>query len=185
MKLGTEVGLGAHHIVLDGDAAPPQKNRGTAAPLLFTSSLLMPLGTEVDLDTGHIVSDRNPAPLRGAQASRWIKKPLGMEVGLGPGHSVLDGDPAPLPTKGAQQPPPLFGPCLLWPNAPISVTAELLSFFLCLFHSRILLDNCHGFVQADCPSGFLSPIDSVRAQKEAQSTNPPPQLAAWPYCHTQ
>jgi len=43
----------------------------------------------------------------------WIKMPLGMEVSLGPGHIVLDGDPAPLP-KGAQ--PPIFGPCLLWPN---------------------------------------------------------------------
>jgi len=35
-----------------------------------------------------------------------------MEVGLGSGHSVLDGDPA--SPKGAQ--PPIFGPCLLWPN---------------------------------------------------------------------
>jgi len=32
----------------------------------------------------------------------------------GPGDIVLDGDPAP-PRKGTQQ-PPLFGPCLLWPN---------------------------------------------------------------------
>ena len=31
-----------------------------------------------------------------------------MEVGLGPGNTVLDGDPPPLP--------PIFGPCLLWPN---------------------------------------------------------------------
>jgi len=38
---------------------------------------------------------------------------LGMQVGLGPGHIVLDGDPAP-PTKGVE--PPIFGPCLLWPN---------------------------------------------------------------------
>jgi len=37
---------------------------------------------------------------------------FGMEVGFNPGHIVLDGDPAP---KGAQ-PPPVFGPCLLWPN---------------------------------------------------------------------
>jgi len=52
--------------------------------------------------------------------------PLGMEVGLSPGHIVLDGDPV-LPRKGAQQPPPpLFGPCLLWPWSPISATAELL-----------------------------------------------------------
>jgi len=40
--------------------------------------------------------------------------PLGTEVGLGLGDIVLDGDVAP-PWKVAQQ-PPLFGPCLLWPN---------------------------------------------------------------------
>jgi len=39
---------------------------------------------------------------------------LGVEVGLSPGHIVLDGDPAPFPKKG--QRPPIFGPCLLWPN---------------------------------------------------------------------
>jgi len=41
--------------------------------------------------------------------------PLGREVGLSPSDIVLDGDPAPLPQKGAE--PPIFGPCLLWPNA--------------------------------------------------------------------
>ena len=41
--------------------------------------------------------------------------PLGIEVGLGPRDILLDGDSAP-PRKGAQQPPPIFGPCLLWPN---------------------------------------------------------------------
>jgi len=40
----------------------------------------------------------------------------GMEVGLVPGHIVLDGDPAPLSKKGAEPPPPIFGPFLLWPN---------------------------------------------------------------------
>jgi len=40
---------------------------------------------------------------------------LGMEVGLGPLHIVLDGDTAPLPKKGAE-PPPFFGPSLLWRN---------------------------------------------------------------------
>jgi len=39
--------------------------------------------------------------------------PLRMEVGFGPGHMVLDGNPAP-PTKKTQ--PPIFCPCLLWPN---------------------------------------------------------------------
>jgi len=39
--------------------------------------------------------------------------PLSVEVGLGTGDFVLDGDPDP-PKKGAH--PPVFGPCLLWPN---------------------------------------------------------------------
>jgi len=39
---------------------------------------------------------------------------LGKYLGLGPGHIVLDGDTSP-PKKGAQ--PPIFGPCLLWPNS--------------------------------------------------------------------
>ena len=43
----------------------------------------------------------------------WIKMPLGMEVGLSPGDFVLDGDPALSPKGGG---PPIFGPCLLWPN---------------------------------------------------------------------
>jgi len=48
-----------------------------------------------------------------------IKMPLGVEVGLDPGNIVLDGDTAPLSQKGAQ-PPPIFGPCLLWPNGWIN-----------------------------------------------------------------
>jgi len=40
--------------------------------------------------------------------------PFGREVDLGPGDIVLDGDSAP-PEKGHIT-PPLFGPCLLWPN---------------------------------------------------------------------
>jgi len=39
--------------------------------------------------------------------------PLHREVGLSPGHVVKDGDPPP-PIQRAQ--PPIFGPCLLWPN---------------------------------------------------------------------
>jgi len=41
------------------------------------------------------------------QTAGCIKMPLD------PGHIVLDGDPAP-PKRGTA--PPLFGPCLLWPN---------------------------------------------------------------------
>jgi len=54
--------------------------------------------------------------------------PLRTEVGLSPADFVLDGDPAPLPKKGRglgrlvtidmgrKLEPPIFGPCLLWPN---------------------------------------------------------------------
>ena len=45
----------------------------------------------------------------------WIKMPLGKEVGLDPGNIALNGDPAPPPPKRGQS-PPIFGPCLLWPN---------------------------------------------------------------------
>jgi len=41
--------------------------------------------------------------------------PLGTEVGLSQGHIVLGGNPASLPKKAEQQ-PPNFRPCLLWPN---------------------------------------------------------------------
>ena len=47
------------------------------------------------------------------QTVGWIKMLLGLEVGLGPGHIVLDVDP-PIPQR---EQPPIFGPCLLWPNA--------------------------------------------------------------------
>jgi len=43
----------------------------------------------------------------------WLKMKLGMEVGLGPGHTVRWGPSSPSP-KGTH--PPIFGPCLLWPN---------------------------------------------------------------------
>ena len=48
------------------------------------------------------------------QTVGWIKIKLGMHIGLGPSHIVLEGGPAPLPKKGAE--PPIFSPCLLWPN---------------------------------------------------------------------
>jgi len=98
----------------------------------------MKLGVEVGLGPGHTCVRWGPSPLppKGhnphqfsahiccSQMAGWIKMPLGMEVGLDPGDFVLDGDPVLLPQKGAE--PPLFGPCLLWPQSPISATAELL-----------------------------------------------------------
>jgi len=47
--------------------------------------------------------------------------PLGMEVGLDPGDILLDGEPAPFPKKGTE--PPIFGPCLLWPNGCVDQDA--------------------------------------------------------------
>jgi len=46
---------------------------------------------------------------------KWMKMLLGMEVCVGPGDIVLDGNPAP-PRKVHRSLPPLFSPCLLWPN---------------------------------------------------------------------
>jgi len=43
--------------------------------------------------------------------------PLSTEVSLGPDDIVSDGDPAPPSPKGGISPSPIFGPCLLWPNA--------------------------------------------------------------------
>ena len=55
MPLGTEVGLGLHDIVLDGDPAPlPLRDR---APFL--------------------------ANVRCGKTAGWTKMPLGVEVGLG------------------------------------------------------------------------------------------------------
>ena len=68
MKLGTEIGLGSGHIVLDGDPTPPTK-RGN--------------------------SPQFSAHVRCGQTAGWIKMPLGMEVGLGQGDIVLDCDPVP------------------------------------------------------------------------------------------
>ena len=96
-----QVGLGPGHIVIDGDTVPLPK-KGTAPQFL-----------------AHVYC---------GQTGGWIKTPLGTEVDLGPGHFVLDGFPA-ISERGTAA-PPLFGPCLLWPQLPISATADLLFVFL-------------------------------------------------------
>ena len=130
IPLGTEVGLGADHIALDGDPAPPPKKGHSPHFLAHVCYgqmawwIKIPLGTEVGLGPYHIVLDVGPAPppkkghsplhfsahVHCGQTAAWIKMPLGMKVSLVPGHIVLHGDPGP-PT-GAH--PPIFGPCLLW-----------------------------------------------------------------------
>jgi len=72
MKLGTEVGLGPGHIVLDGDTAQSKK--------------------------GH--TPQLSAHVHCGQMAGWIKVPLGTEVDLGPGDMVLYGDPAPPKQRG-------------------------------------------------------------------------------------
>ena len=85
MKLGTEVGLGPGHIVLDGDPAPtPQKRHSPQF-------------------SAHVCCY--------GQTARSIRMPLGTEVGLGAGDIVLDGDPA--PPKGAQQPSSFRPMCIV------------------------------------------------------------------------
>ena len=64
------------------------------------------------------------------QTVGWIKMSLGREIGRGPGHIVLYGEAAP-PRKGILQ-PPLFGPCLLWPEGRAS---------------QLLLSSCYIFLQ--------------------------------------
>jgi len=103
MSLGMEVGLGLCDATLCSmwTQLPPEK-KGTPTPTLFLA---------------HVYC---------GQMAGWMKTQLGTEVGLGAGHIVLDGVTA--PAKGAQH-PPLFRPCLLWPQSPISATAELLLYF--------------------------------------------------------
>ena len=88
---GMEVGLVLGHIVLDGDAAPPVPKRAQSPQF-----------------SAHVCC---------GQTAGWIKMPLGTKVGLRPGRIVLHGTQLPL-AKGAQ--PPIFGPCLLWPNGRLS-----------------------------------------------------------------
>jgi len=61
------------------------------------------------------------------QTVGWIKLKPGLEVDLGPGDIVLDGIQLPIKRCTA---PPLFGPCLLWPNGR---------------PSQLLLCTCVGF----------------------------------------
>ena len=73
--LGTEIGLGPCHIVLDGDPDPPSQ-RGTDPPF----------SAHVCCGSGHMAG--------------WIEMQVGREAGLSPGDIMLDGDPALPPKRG-------------------------------------------------------------------------------------
>jgi len=89
MKLGSQVGLGPGHIVLDGDPAPPPPKVHSPLPEF----------------SAHICC---------CQMAGWVKMPQGREVGLSPSDIVLDRTQRLSPKR--EQSPPFFGPCLLWPN---------------------------------------------------------------------
>jgi len=87
-------------------------------------STIFQMGTQLPSPKGYSLPQFSAHGCCG-QMTGWIKMPLGREAGLGQGDIVLDGDPASPhhghmlldgnpPKKGAQ--PPIFGPCLLWPN---------------------------------------------------------------------
>jgi len=86
--LGTEVGLGQGHNMLDWDPAVSPK--GAQQPSVFGPCLLWPNGM---MDQDATWYGNMPWPRR--DCVRW--------------------GPSPLPQKRGHS-PPLFGPCLLWPN---------------------------------------------------------------------
>jgi len=96
MPLGTEVGLGQGHNVLDGDPAPPPQKEGTAAPHFSAHVysgyaggwIKMPLGMEVSLVLCHIALEL-PSSERGTAAPHFSA-----HVYCGPGDIVLDGGPS-------------------------------------------------------------------------------------------
>jgi len=79
MKLGTQVGLGRGHIVLDGDIPASLPKGGGASP-------------------------QCSAYIRCGQMAVWIKMLLGREVGLSRNEIVLDGTQLPLPKRGRNPP---------------------------------------------------------------------------------
>jgi len=89
MPLGTEVGLSPSDIVLVGDAAPLPHRKRHSSPHF----------------SAHVYC---------GQTAGCSRIPLGTEVGLGPGD-IIRWEPS-SPMERGTAAPPLFNPCLLWPN---------------------------------------------------------------------
>ena len=100
IALGTEVGLGPSHIVLDGDPTSLPKKRH---------------------------SPQFSAHVYCGQTVEWIKMPLGTKIGLGPGHIVLHRHPAPPPKSGTA--PNFRLMSIVATRSPISATAGHLFWF--------------------------------------------------------
>jgi len=75
VKLGTQVGLGPGHIVLDGDPAPPKGAQPPFRPMSVVAKWLAAVWPQ-------------RACAENGVSAVWIKTPLGSKVGLGPGHIV-------------------------------------------------------------------------------------------------
>jgi len=101
MKLGTQVGLGPGHAVIDGDPVPPRKEAQQPPYSKFTVHA-KPASVESAV---HVYC---------SQTAVWIKKKLGMDVGLSLCQIVLNGDPAPLPKRAQLPPTKTIQSCLLW-----------------------------------------------------------------------
>jgi len=100
--------------------------------------------TQLHLARSTAPSQKKSAHVCCGQTAGWIKMPLGTKVGLDPDRIVLHGTQIPLP-KGTQ--PPIFGPCLLWPNGLPSqlllsiwlvITCANVHHFSKFFHFQIL-----------------------------------------------
>jgi len=143
------------HCVRCGPGSIP---KGHSSPPLFAHVyccqtagwIKMPLGMKVGLGPGDIVLDGNPtsspqkehnsqflALVCCGQTAGWIKMPLSRPtgVGLGQGNIVLNAKWGPSfpPTERDTAVPPLFGPCLLWPNGR---------------PSRLLLSSCTSWLKS-------------------------------------
>ena len=110
IKLGMMVGLGPGHTVLDGDLAPPPRDKGAQSPIF------------------------GPCPLRCSQTAGWIKMPLGrpMKVSIGQGDFVIWGPCSPLldPPKKAGNNPQFSahlycGQTAVWNKMPFSTKVGL------------------------------------------------------------
>jgi len=114
-RVGTEVGLGHGHNVLDEDPARAQFSAHVCCGQT-AGRIKMPLGMEAGISPGDLVLDGDPAPpnkghsphfsahVCSRQMAGWIKMPFSTEVDHGSSHIVFDGNPAPPPPKGAQHP---------------------------------------------------------------------------------
>jgi len=128
VKLGMVVRLGPGHIVLDGDPARPKW--GTAPPPQLSAYVCcsqtarwikMPLGMEVGLGPGDIVLDGDPAPSsKGGTAAPQFSVHVLWPNGWMDQDATWYRGSFPTRKKIKGHSPPIFGPCVLWPNCRLS-----------------------------------------------------------------